>query len=115
MSYKKDETVTHFRAIKRPDIGGFFITLYRFKEGYPAYGMTECHCSDLQEGSTCHFCINKKMGIRPQYKGALGWKFHTAQSDNEVLPHLHPIDELLAMTGDDLDKGTFQSNSLYAG
>jgi len=110
-----DETVTHFRAVERKDLGGFFITLYRFKEGWPTYGQTECHCKELTDGSTCHFCLNKKMGMRPQYKGPLGWKFHSQQSDAEVLPHLHPIEKLPEITGDNLVERKFNPRSMYAG
>jgi hypothetical protein len=112
-----DETVTHFRAIERKDLGGYFITLYRFREFMPAYGQTECNCTpELKaRNSICFFCLNKMHGLRPQYKGPLGWKFHSQQSDADVLPHLHPIEELPEITGDNLVDKKFNPASLYAG
>jgi len=111
-----DETVTHFRAVERKN-GGFFITLYRFREGWPTYGQTECQCTPdlIARNSICHFCMNKKMGMRPQYRGPLGWKFHMQQPDAEVLPHLHPIESLPDITGDNLIEQKFDPRSMYAG
>jgi len=111
-----DNTVTHFIAKPRQN-GGFYITLYRFLEGYSAYGQTECHCTpELKaRNSICNYCRNKKMGIRPQYKGPLGWKFHSQQPDSEVLKQLQPIEKLPEITGDDMGARIFNPNNIYAG
>ena len=88
-----DKTATHFIARKNKTTGGFFITLYRFKN--TDYGI--------------------KTGKRPQYKGPLGWQFHSQQNDTDVIKEMHTIDKLPAITGDDLTKGIFNQNSMYAG
>jgi len=112
-----DKTATHFIARKNAITDGFFITLYRFKEPYPAYGQTECNCTkELKErGSICHYCMNEKLKERPQYKGPMGWQFHSQQNDTDVIKEMHTIDKLPAITGDDLTKGIFNQNSMYAG
>lgn len=111
-----DETATHFRAVDRKDFGGFFITLYRFREGWPAYGQTECQCTpELKErNSVCHFCINKRMGIRPQYKGPMGWKFHSMDRDPTPV-ELFSIEKLFEVTGDEIDGSKFNPSNMYAG
>jgi len=111
-----DETVTHFEARPRKKIGGFFITLYRYRECHPAYGQTECQCTpDMKaRNSVCHFCMNRRWGIRLQYKGPMGWKFHSQDKDEDITPHLHPIEDLPRITGDNLMTKVFNGN-MYAG
>lgn len=108
-------TATHFRASTNTG-NGFFITLYRFREGWPAYGQTECQCTPefKARGSECHFCVNKRMGIRPEYLGPLGWKFHSSDPDPKI-EDLHTIDKLKEITGDDPDGSEFDNNNMYAG
>ena len=111
-----DETATHFRVGERSEKGGYFITLYRYREGWPAYGQTECQCNAeaKAKGGTCHFCINKRMGIRPEYKGPLGWKFHSADTD-PTSEQLHTVDKLFEITGDRPDGTEFNNDNMYAG
>ena len=111
-----DETVTHFEARPRKKIGGFFITLYRYRECHPAYGQTECQCTpDMKaRNSVCHFCMNRRWGIRLQYKGPMGWKFHSQDKNEDITPHLHLIEDLPRITGDNLMTKVFNGN-MYAG
>ena len=111
-----DESATHFRVGERAEKGGYFITLYRYREGWPAHGQTECQCTpEMKERmSSCHFCINKRMGIRPEYKGPMGWKFHS--SDTDPTPEqLYPVDKLFEITGDKPDGSEFNNANMYAG
>jgi len=89
----KDNTVTHFTASKNKSNDGFFITLYRFRSRP----------------------FDKDEKLRPQYKGPLGWHFHSSVNDEDVIPKLKPIEELPEVTGDNLIKGIFNKNSMYAG
>lgn len=112
---EKDSTATHFKVSGRRD-GGLFITLYRFR-GRPKYGQTECKCTpELKErNSVCHFCISEKAGERPQYLGPMGWSFHSAQKDEDVIETLQPIEKFEEVTGDNLDKEIWSENNIYAG
>jgi len=113
---EKDSTATHFIANKKKDEEGFAITLYRFK-GLPKYGQTECNCTPelVVRNSRCNFCISESAGERPQYLGPLGWGFHWAQKDSDVIPKLLPIEKLEEVTGDNLEKEIWQEENIYAG
>lgn len=113
---EKDSTATHFIANKRANEKGFAITLYRFM-GLPTYGQTECNCTPdlLARNSRCFFCISKEAGERPQYLGPLGWQFHSAVPDENILPKLLPIEKLEEITGDNLEKELWQEGNIYAG
>ena len=111
---EKDSTATHFIASKSRT--GFAIILYRFR-GRSKYGQTECNCTPelITRNSICHFCISENAGERPQYLGPLGWSFHSAQKDEDIVPRLQPIEKLEEVTGDNLDKEIWQEGNLYAG
>ena len=113
---REHNTVTHFIANKKKDKPGFAITLYRFK-GLPKYGQTECNCTpELKaKNSTCFYCISESAGERPQYLGPMGWSFHSAVNDKDILPKLQPIEKLEEVTGDNLEKGIWQEYNIYAG
>ncbi len=111
----KDSTATHFIAHKKKDKIGFAITLYRFM-GRPKYGQTECNCHKLNtEISRCHYCISTEAGKRPQYLGPLGWSFHSAQRDEDIIANLQTIDKLEEVTGDNLEEEIWQEGNIYAG
>ena len=114
---EKDSTATHFIANKKKDDKGFAITLYRFREQYSKYGQTECNCTpELNaRGSICHFCVNERMGIRPEYLGPMGWKTHSSVKDSDILPKLLPIERLEEITGDNLEEEIWQEHNIYAG
>lgn len=107
-----DETATHFRASKR-ESGGYAITLYRFR-GLPKYGQIECQCTpELKaRNSTCHFCISERMGVRPQYKGCMGWSFHMNDPDPKE-EDLLTIDKLYETVGDKVDGSEFRGENMY--
>lgn len=113
---KEHDSATHFIANKKENKKGFAITLYRFK-GRPRYGQTECNCTpELKaHNSICHFCISENAGLRPQYLGPLGWMFHSAVKDSDVIPKLLPIEKLKEVTGDDLKNNKFSEDNIYAG
>lgn len=115
---EKDSTATHFKAHRRTssDIDGWAITLYRFM-GRPKHGQTECNCTPelIARNSICHFCVSEKAGVRPQYLGPMGWSFHSATKDEDILPKLQPIEELEEVTGDNLEKEIWQEGNIYAG
>ena len=112
------KTATHFKANKRKSSGtdGWAITLYRFK-GLSKYGQTECNCTpELKaRNSICHFCISENAGVRPQYLGPMGWSFHSATKDEDVIPKLQPIEKLKEVTGDDIENEIWQEGNIYAG
>ena len=93
---QKDSTATHFMAKEKGSIG-YAITLYRF--------------ANKNEKITSIDDANS----RPQYLGPLGWQFHNAVSDSDILPKLLPIDKLEKITGDNLEKEIWQENNIYAG
>lgn len=113
---EKDSTATHFIANKMKDETGFAIVLYRFM-GLPKYGQTECNCTPelKSRNSLCHFCISEKAGLRPQYLGPIGWRFHYLVKDEDIIPKLLPIEKLEEVTGDNLEKEIWQENNIYAG
>ena len=113
---KKDSTATHFRASKKKDDKGWFITLYRFR-GLSKYGQTECNCYPelIARNSICFFCESEKAGVRPKYLGPLGWSFHSSQKDEDVIPKLLKIEKLEEITGDNLEKEIWQEGNIYAG
>ena len=113
---ENDSSATHFRATKNVDKEGFFITLYRFK-GLPKYGQVTCNCTSelVARDSKCHYCVSVKVGERPQYLGPLGWSFHSAVKDKDILPLLQPIAELERITGDNIGKEIWQEGNMYAG
>lgn len=82
---------THFKANKRHYVkGGWAITLYNFPN-------------------------NGENGERPQYLGPLGWSYHLAQKDSDVIKELKPISQLKDLTGDDLENKIFTGLNIYAG
>jgi len=109
-------TATHFRANKTKNEKGFAITLYRFK-GLSKCRQTECNCTDelKARNSICDFCISERAGERPQYKGPMGWSFHSADKDEDIIPKLLPINKLEEITGDNIEKNIWQSENIYAG
>lgn len=113
---EKDITATHFIANKKKDESGYAITLYRFR-GKSKYRQTECNCTPelITRNSKCHFCISESCGERPQYLGPLGWSFHSAIKDRDIIPKLQPIEKLEEVTGDNLEKEIWQENNIYAG
>jgi hypothetical protein len=113
---EKDSTATHFLANKKKDKPGFVITLYRFR-GKSKCGQTECNCTPelLARNSRCHFCISELCGERPQYLGPMGWSFHRATKDEDIIPKLFPIERLTEITGDDLEEEIWQEHNIYAG
>lgn len=115
MSIAIDDTATHFTATERKDLGGHFIVLYRFREVWPSYGQTECQCTkEMKERrSRCWYCLNKECGVRPQYKGPMGWKFHSADKDPSP-DNLFPIERLEEVTGDSVDGRKINKRNMYA-
>jgi hypothetical protein len=82
---------THFKARQRQQVeNGWAITLYNFPN-------------------------NGENGERPQYLGPLGWSYHLAQKDSDVIPELKPISQLKEVTGDDLENKIFTGLNIYAG
>ena len=81
------------------------------------YGQTECKCTAelLKRNSICRFCASEKAGLRPQYLGPMGWSFHFATKDKDVIPKLIPIKRLEIITGDNLEKKIWQESNIYAG
>lgn len=110
------ETATHFKAHKRNSESGWFITLYRFR-GLSSYGQTECNCTDelKARNSVCNFCLSERAGERPQYLGPIGWHFHFADKDEDVIPKLQPIEKLEEITGDNIETNIWQEGNMYAG
>ena len=83
-------TATHFKAHQTKDEKGFAIVLYRFKS-------------------------NDRGDERPQYLGPMGWHFHSATKDEDVIPKLLPIEKLEEVTGDNIEKEIWKPDNIYAG